>query len=227
MPRLLIPALGLTMAGFGVATASAQTDPVITIPIDTVVFAEPDTFTVVATTSVDPALVGTTCALVVEADNNSSVHPGNDLLVQSGGDTVVLADVEGDEGRITFGSGPLTLGPVITVTLRMGEDGVFSAGFSVECRATPPTSTTTAPPVSSTSTSTSVPDATSSTTTSVSPPVSISTTSAPATTVPPPTVSPSTTAPPVTVSTTATRVLPRVQEAPPAVGDEGSPSFVG
>ena len=33
MPRLLIPALGLTMAGFGVATASAQTDPVITIPI--------------------------------------------------------------------------------------------------------------------------------------------------------------------------------------------------
>ncbi|MEZ5165420.1 MAG: hypothetical protein R2695_02645 [Acidimicrobiales bacterium] len=79
------------------------------------------------------------------AENNASVHPGNDLVVASGEDSVVLRGVEGAPGKVTTAEATLMLGPVITVTLVMGPDGIFSAGAKadvvLEC--VPPKHTTT------------------------------------------------------------------------------------
>lgn len=84
---------------------------------------------------------GLTCTVSAQAENQSSVHPGNDLTVESGGDSVVLEDVEGVAGGSTSASGTLVLGNTVTVTLNMGPDNSFSAGMNVslDCdTSTPP-----------------------------------------------------------------------------------------
>ncbi len=129
----------LFVIGVPVAWATA-----IEIPIDTVVKAEEGSITVLATTDAPPDLIGTSCVGVAEAINQSSAHNGNDLIVTSGDDSILLEDVEREPGAITTAEALLTLGPTVTVTLRMGPDEVFSAGllFTIdEC--TPPSTTTT------------------------------------------------------------------------------------
>jgi hypothetical protein len=61
----------------------------------------------------------------------------------------VFEDVEETPDKVTTASGPVTLGDTVTLTLRMGRDGVFSGGMAVfvdvDCLAPPTTTTTTLP----------------------------------------------------------------------------------
>jgi len=138
-------ALLAVTAAFLVTGVPAALAVEISISIDTVVTADEGTITVLATADIPPELIGSSCTAAAKAVNQPSVHPGNDLIVASGEGSIVLADVEREAGATTTTEGTLTLGPTVTVSLRMGPDARFSAGLVVtigeDC--TPPTTTTT------------------------------------------------------------------------------------
>ena len=101
---------------------------------------------------VPSSLVGASCTFEAVADNNISVHPGNDLIMSSGGDSVTLPNVERAPGAVTPSNGSITLGDTINVTLFLGTDngngrGVYSGGFTVNvsCTTQPSPSPTPSP----------------------------------------------------------------------------------
>ncbi len=183
--------------------AGAQTSGgIVEIPLITKIKTEPGVRTVLATMAVPGDLVGQVCSVESRAENNSSVHPGNDLVITSGSASATLSDIESSPGAVTTAAGTMTLGDEVTVTLVMGPDGVFSAGATavvvLEC-SPPPTTTTTAAPT------TTVPPSTSSAATTTT------TVAAPTTTIAGPTTSiagPSSTSVPVT--TTVPPVTPEL-----------------
>lgn len=222
-----------TSGGLLLAPALAQSPDddtvpsrIIEIPLGTVVRDEPGSLTVLAEVAVPADLQGRFCDVESRAQNNASTHTGNDLLVASDGTAVELLDVEAFPGKITAALVELRLGPTVRVTLRMGTDGVFSAGSSLvvlDCPTTPPTTTTTVTPPSSTSTTTP-----GSTTTVVEPPASSSTTT---TVIEPPssssTTSSTTTSSSTTSSTTTTVVEPpsSTSQPPPTTTVPGEPEL--
>lgn len=134
--------------------AAAAADEIINIPIDTVITRQgtrEGDVRVLARANVSPDLVGATCTVESEADNQSSVHPNNDVIVSSGNDQVVLPGVEDEPGQISIATGTLTLGTEITAAVRIGPDRQFSGGIIVQldCDTAEPTTTvaTTAPEV--------------------------------------------------------------------------------
>ena len=141
LKRILTPLAAIVVLFvIGVPLARAAAFEIV---IDTVVTAGEGSITVLATADTPPDLVGFSCAGVAQATNQPSVHPGNDLIVASGDDSIVLQDVEREPGAVTTVEALLTLGPTVNVALRMGPDEVFSGGlvFTIgEC--TPPTTTT-------------------------------------------------------------------------------------
>lgn len=144
----------------------------------------PGSETVIATEPIEPWLQGATCTVQVAVANNSSEHPGTDLIFTSGSQTLVIEDVESEAGAVFEGEGEIIVeGESLTVSVLLGEDGVTSGGLAItfECDRQPPT-TTTAPP------GTEPPSPTS----TAAPPPSV----APQTTVPPTTLPPSTPEPP-------------------------------
>lgn len=126
-----------------VPSADAQ-ETSIEISLRTIVKAPEGSQEVLSTEQVPPELVREMCSVRAESDNNSSVHPGNNLVVESNGDEVVLADVEREPNAMTVAEGTLTLGEQVTVTLVMGPDELFSAGLTVRivCVEEEPTTTT-------------------------------------------------------------------------------------
>lgn len=153
--RILAPLVAIVaMFVIGIPGARAAA---IEISIDTVVAAEEGSVTVLATTDTPADLIGLSCVGSAQAINQPSVHPGNDLIVASGDQSVVLEDVEREPGAVTTAETLLNLGPVVTVSLRMGPDELFSAGlvFAIgECTSptttTEPSTTTTQPTTTST-----------------------------------------------------------------------------
>lgn len=141
-----VGAVGLLAVLHG-SPASAQT---ITVPI-------PESFAQGPVGSIQPLvsqavpadLVGQSCTLTVEVKNNESVHPGNNLIVASGESKVVVKGVEDAAGTTVSGSGTLTLGKTVDVSLEMGEHGQSSLGSNV---------TVTCEPVVTTTTSTTLPE---------------------------------------------------------------------
>lgn len=149
-----ILALLAASAAFFVIGIPAAMAVEIEISIDTVVIADEGSNIILATADVPPELVGSSCTATAQAINQPSVHPGNDLIIASGDGSIVLADVEREAGVTTTTEGTLTLGPTLVVSLRMGADGVFSAGLIVtigtDCTPPPTTTTTTEPPPTTT-----------------------------------------------------------------------------
>jgi hypothetical protein len=144
MKRLLIvTSMTLMLVGIAVSAAFGQTG--IVIPLDTVVRAAPGSLTVLAVVDTPSDLVGSTCQGLGVTQNQDSVHPNNDIIMESGATVAVFEDVEETPDKVTTASGPVTLGDTVTLTLRMGSDGVFSGGMAVfvdvDCLA-PPTTTT-------------------------------------------------------------------------------------
>jgi len=131
--------LGLagSAAAFG-ADGSTPPDFSMTIPATTVERGDPGTVHLLTTSNVPADLVGQECSATAVAANNESVHPNSDLIVASGASQVVARDVEAAPGGSTTASGTVTLGTTVTVSVRLGPDGTFSGGGSVNFVCTPP-----------------------------------------------------------------------------------------
>jgi hypothetical protein len=173
----------------------------LTIPLTVGISGTPGDVLPLGSTEVDASLVGRTCSVTYAGHNNESVHPGTDLYVSSGESQAVLSGVEDFAGKTTIGSSSLTLGPSVSVSVKVGSDGVASLGASLTfmCTAPPNDSvpeetlapTTTVPPTTSTTSTTSTTTTMPSTTTTtvpllIVPPVAFSPTTAPAIVVQPP-----------------------------------------
>jgi LPXTG-motif cell wall-anchored protein len=148
--------LGLvfTLAVVVFAIPAHAADPgVASVPLNTRIPATghttPDSVHEVSSVKVDPALVRGQCEVTVTGANNESVHPNSDILIVSGNSAVTVPDVEAlsNVGNIPA-DGVLTLGDTITISVRLGEDGLFSGGTLVvdfDCVPPPPPTTTTPP----------------------------------------------------------------------------------
>jgi hypothetical protein len=144
--------LGVSTLVVGLPMGAGAQDVSIGIPLDTVVRGAAGSEHVLASEEVPPDLVGSECRVAASAINQESIHPGNDLVISSNGDQLVLEDVEGEAFGERAVEGSLTLGVELTVTLVMGPDGVFSAGMEVEVRCPTPETTTTTEPTMTTTT---------------------------------------------------------------------------
>lgn len=137
----------------------------ITIPVDTIVKTSEGSITQLATTEVPEEFAGHLCLVRAHAENQASTHPGNDLLVASGDSQVVFRDVEALPGQVIDAEEMLELGEIITVSLVMGPDEIFSAGIEVQVECLPDETTTTS--TTSTTSTTTTTMATSTTTTTI------------------------------------------------------------
>ncbi|MGI9528825.1 MAG: DUF7617 domain-containing protein [Acidimicrobiia bacterium] len=136
------------VACFAVIGTTAAFAAEFDIPIDTVVRAPEGSYTVLADVETPEDLVGSSCVSIAVAGNQESVHPNNDLIIETGDTTVTLKDVEREPGVSTPAAGEVTLGERVKVTLHMGADEVFSGGIVIVIgsNCTPPTPPTTEPP---------------------------------------------------------------------------------
>jgi len=93
----------------------------------------------VANQAVAAELVGATCTVTGATENNGSVHPGNNLIVTTGGTTANLPGVEEVPGQVVNGSGSLVLGTDVVVSLEFGPNGNTSGGVTLtfDCAAAP------------------------------------------------------------------------------------------
>ncbi len=82
---------------------------------------------------------GRTGMLILRATNNPSIHPGNNLVVTTGGKSIVFEGVE-DGPSMTFNPQPVTLGAAVSVAVVLGSDEAWSAGFVLtrDCDELPP-----------------------------------------------------------------------------------------
>lgn len=198
----------------GVAAAPVGAESEISIPFDDLIFGSPGSVIQVAEVPVDADLVGRTCRLSVVAENQSSVHIGNDLIVSTGSSQAVVLGVEDTPNGGTLQTFEMVVGPTIVVEIRIGQDGMSSLGFglSFDCELPAPD----------------LGQQVESTTTTVAP-TTVAPTTVPPTTVPP-TTAPPTTVPVTEASTPATvagAVTSGLPQAPPARAVTGSPAYTG
>ena len=106
MKRLYI--ILAAVACFAVIGTSAALAAEFDIPIDTVVYAEEGSLTVLADVETPEELVGSNCVSIAVAANQESVHPGNDLIIETGDVSVTLFDVERSPGAVTPAEGAET-----------------------------------------------------------------------------------------------------------------------
>ncbi len=176
-PRTVIMAGALMLlvaviVGFALAGAEAQ-ETRLEVDVDTVHRGDPGELFFEGSYNAE---AGEECVATLESvTNNESIHPGNDLIVGP----VTFTNIESgsfEAAGIAF----IADGPG-DVMVRLGADGVFSAGFTLEVTCNPPT-TTTQPPESSTTTTLTIPPTTTTTTNGVTTSIPSATT----TTTPPP-----------------------------------------
>ncbi len=132
----------IAFAIFGVlvlaAPAVAQ-DATILILIDGIVRGDEGEIFEVAVQVVDPDLVGARCiAGTAQTEEGGSAHPNNDFIIASGGTSAEIEDFEAVSGATVAMSGAITLGESITVSLRLGPNGVSSGGLVIALTCTPP-----------------------------------------------------------------------------------------
>ena len=145
---ILFCSLLLTAAATAAASESAFE---IIVSIETVVRAPEDSETVLRAQPVPNGLVGETCSVIAQSLNQSSVHPGNDLIVESQ-TRIVLVDVEAEPGGTVTATDVMVLSDQVLISLVMGPDEVFSAGIDVLFDCPPEPTTTTSPTMSTTTT---------------------------------------------------------------------------
>lgn len=192
-----------------VPAAAAAADDLIVIPVSGFARGEEGDVITIATVDVPADLVGATCQITGLTVNQVSVHEGNDLLINTNGQTFVVPNFE-DAGFIEHEAGEVaSIGTTIQLQIRFGPDGVSSGGFRVRVECDPENFTTT---------TTETPSEPSTTETPVEDPPAGPTTEAPATTVPS-TDAPETTVTPETTESPDTSVAanpPTTEEEPPA-----------
>jgi hypothetical protein len=191
-------------------SASSHID--IVIPVTTVVRGDEGEVFELAYEEVPEELQGQSCAVTAVSQNQGSVHPNNDIGVVSGESSVLLEDVEAVPLGTVEGDGTLVLGTEIIVLLKLGPDGVFSAGINIEIDCTPP------PPSTTTTTE--------ATTTTTESEATTTTTEPESTTTIPDEVSPTSIVSSTTtiVSTTAPEVSPTDETLPFTGAESGTPA---
>jgi LPXTG-motif cell wall-anchored protein len=123
---------------------------IITIPVDSVLYADRGSITPVASAPVPAEFQGSACIAEVEADNQESVHLNNNLIISSGSTSGTVFDFESEAFGVTGAEIPLTLGTTVDVSLQMGPAQVSSGGVivTIDCtRTTPPEPTAPQPTV--------------------------------------------------------------------------------
>lgn len=191
------------------STATAASD-LISIPLEQIVRGNPGDEILVATADVPAEFVGRQCEMTGETFNQDSVHLNNDLLIQLGDQTRVLANFEDEEYVLHEFRQVEEMPARIEVSVRLGPDGVSSGGFliSIDCGPEVPPTTTSTTTTSTTTTTTSTTTTVPVTTTSVPP--TTSTTAAP-----PTTVTPTTTVTPPTTAVVASTTVPTTSTVGP------------
>ena len=115
-------------AGAAPSTSAQQViENIITIPVDSVLYADKDSITPVASAPVPAEFQGSACIAEVEADNQESVHLNNNLIISSGNTSGTVFDFESEAFGVTGAEIPLTLGTTVDVSLQMGPAQVSSA----------------------------------------------------------------------------------------------------
>ena len=95
-----------------------------------VVRGEPGDVVELVTAPVGADEVGMVCLITAISDNNPSTHPNSDLIIDTNGDSFEIRDVEAapelkkEESSVEG----VVLGENVTVSVRLGGDGVFSGG---------------------------------------------------------------------------------------------------
>lgn len=131
MKKLLTLMLSVLLFSGLATTVFAQDLPSIEIPINTVIREPAGTIVSLASENVPQDYLGFICTANAVAENQSSVHPGNELIVSSNGTSITMKDVERAPGVTTPATGTLELGSTVDVSLKMGQDAVFSGGMIV------------------------------------------------------------------------------------------------
>lgn len=109
----------------------ASSEPQISVPVNTVIRGDVGSTHILAEKETEQELIGMVCTVNATAKNQGSVHPGNNIVVSSGDDSVTLVNVEREANGITNAEGELSMSSDLTVTLVLGEDKVFSGGMDV------------------------------------------------------------------------------------------------
>jgi len=138
------------------------------IPVDTVVTGSKGSEHKVVSAELPEAIHGEKAEVAFVGENNGSVHPGSNLILESGSSSITLEDVEGSAGKITESDEMLTLGSSLDVTVVIGKDGVFSGGGAVALKVIceeATTTTTEAPTTTTTEAPTTTTEAPTTTTT--------------------------------------------------------------
>jgi hypothetical protein len=136
--RVAVVLVLATMLAFA-SPAGAQADN-FTISLEGVITGQTEGDIVeVANQAVAPALVGATCAVTGATANNGSVHPGNNLIIATGGTTATVPGVEEVPGQVVSGSGSVVLGSNVVVSLEFGPNGNTSGGVTLtfDCASAP------------------------------------------------------------------------------------------
>ena len=154
LPRLVLSlSVGILVCGLILTAAATDTATdaafEMTVSIETVIRAPEGSETVLRAHPVPSGLVGETCSVIAQSLNQSSVHPGNDLTVESE-TRIVLVDVEAEPGGTVAATDVMVLGNEVLISLVMGPDEVFSAGVDVLFDCPPRSTTTTSLTISST-----------------------------------------------------------------------------
>lgn len=137
---VVLAALVLSSPG----AAAAQSDG-LTIPSGTVIYGQEGDVVELGRIPVDQSLAGPLCTWSATATNQASTHPGSDILIESNGTTLVLADVEATPNKVTTNSGSVALASEVVVSIRLGPDGRFSGRMivTIDYSNCPPETTTT------------------------------------------------------------------------------------
>lgn len=117
----------------------------VSVPVDTVIRDAELSKHLLASVDVPQAHQDQLCAATLTSKNNVSIHPGTNVYVDSG-NSLFFADVE--NGSFVSATQELLLSSQISVSVELGEDGVFSGGLLVDvlCPEQEPTPTSTVAP---------------------------------------------------------------------------------
>ncbi len=223
------------------APAGAEGEEIVIRPT-TVIYADPGTVHTVADMPVPASLLGQPCDLRVITQNQSSIHPGTDVSVTTGGATSWIRGVEDTADARVVDTHRVTLGSDIVIEVTIGSDGSTSLGFTASFECTPDqllptvapaqqtTTTVTGPAVSAplTGDSTPTPTVAGDTTSSTGGPSvggdTTSSSTSPASVGPPASAGVTTGTPKVLGAQQVPGALPA---APSALATTASPSFTG
>ncbi len=132
----LAAAFTVVLSGALAVPAGAEGEEIIIRPT-TVIYDNPGTVHTVADMPVPASLLGKPCDLRVITQNQSSIHPGTDVSVTTGGATSVIRGVEDTADARVVDTHRVTLGSAILIEVTIGPDGSTSLGFTASFECTP------------------------------------------------------------------------------------------